>query len=50
MQVNCTFFQWQQKNDLEKLQSEDQLQRDQVERKQQNDEDSSDLKQVIASL
>ena len=50
MQVNCTFSQWQQKNDLEKLQSEDQLQRDQVKRKQQNDEDSSDLKQVIASL
>jgi len=28
MQVNYTFFQWQQKSELEKLQSEDQLQKD----------------------
>ena len=28
MQVNYIFFQWQQKSELEKLQSEDQLQKD----------------------
>lgn len=28
MQVNYTFFQWQQKSELEKLQSEDQLLKD----------------------